>query len=294
MASTRKPMALLIHRNGRVRLDIETARFSSTCAIGTSCRSASWSTTTPSSRPTPWWARCSSSGWKRNGMSWPQTPPDSQRFCSRRPATNSKYPRPKGEEMVDLERGARWSLERLLLRYGDDGVLEHLSESPGGGPASDAAELANSLLSRQLYKPAASALGTAAAGDLHKKFGPKEKRRDLEREACEHAEIEHDWHLVLWIPDPDMRLKLAELLVNDGQGVAMFKDKSPRGSDIYEGHKDLWTISVFVHPSVPTEKVRAALAKLGREARGLLGCPFRRARRRSCRRPGASLRGQGL
>lgn len=162
----------------------------------------------------------------------------------------------EGEQLV------RWELEKMLLRHGDDGVLEHLSTMAGSERAG-AATLAKDLLDRKLYKLAANAAGAAAADDLHAEFGSAEERRRLEREACWHAEIEHDWHVVLWIPDPDMRLKLAELLVNDGKGVAKFKDKSQKGSDIYAAHKELWTISVFVHPSVTTEKTRAVLAKLG-------------------------------
>lgn len=162
----------------------------------------------------------------------------------------------------DLEKLVRWQLESTLLHYGDDGVLEHISGMDGTGRAG-AAALAKDLLERNLYKPAANAVGAAAAEDLHKDFGSARARRELEHDACAHAQIEDDWHLVLWIPDPDMRLKLAELLVNDGQGVAKFKDKSQRGSDIYAAHKDLWTISVFVHPSVTISQTRAALAKLG-------------------------------
>jgi HD superfamily phosphohydrolase len=167
----------------------------------------------------------------------------------------------KGDDGVT--RAAHWKLERLLLGYGDDGVLEHVADELGEGQVAASAALARGLLSRNLYKPAANVLRPAAAEDLFKKFGSTEARRNLEQLACKHAGIPEDWHLVLWIPDPDMRLKLAELLVNDGKGVAKFKDKSPLGSDIYSAHEALWTISVFVHPSVTIEQTRSALAKVG-------------------------------
>ena len=173
-----------------------------------------------------------------------------------------KYP--DSDQDDELGKLVRWELEKMLLHHGDDGVLEQVSAMTGADKAG-AATLAKDLLDRRLYKPAANAVGAAAAEDLYDEFGSAEERRRLESEACKHAEIEDDWHLVLWIPDPDMRLKLAELLVNDGQGVAKFKDKYQKGSDIYAAHKELWTISVFVHPSVSTKKTRAALAKLGQK-----------------------------
>ncbi|HMI80193.1 MAG TPA: hypothetical protein VK480_00240 [Solirubrobacterales bacterium] len=176
-------------------------------------------------------------------------------------APTFKYHLEKGEKVDPIERAARWELEELLLRYGDDGVLEHVADE--GVEPGTAAELANKLLDRDLYKLAANAVGPAGAEDLFAKFGKARARRELEKDACRHAGIVKDWHLVLWIPDPDMRLKLAELLVNDGHGIAKFKDKSPLGSDIYEAHKALWTVSVFVHPEVSTEQARSALAKLG-------------------------------
>jgi HD superfamily phosphohydrolase len=173
---------------------------------------------------------------------------------------------PGGEAQVGpFELAARWRLEELLLTSGDDGLLERLSQETGSASRRGAAELARALLERRLYKPAGSAVGAANAEDLYTQFGDKAERRRLEQAACAHAEIPHDARLVLWIPDPDMRLKLAELLVNDGKGVAKFKDKSDKGSDIYDAHKDLWTISVFVHPEVTLEQSCSALAYLGRQ-----------------------------
>jgi HD superfamily phosphohydrolase len=158
-------------------------------------------------------------------------------------------------------RAARFHLEDLLLTHGDDGVLERLREQ--GNISVPASELAGALLERRLYKPAANASDAVAADDLHARFGSHDVRRELEEKAAEHAAIAESWHVVVWIPDPRMRLKLAELLVDDEKGVAKFKDKSRLGQDIYEAHRKLWTISVFVHPSVsPTQRVDV-LAKMG-------------------------------
>lgn len=166
-----------------------------------------------------------------------------------------------GDDKNALERAVGWELEKLLLQFGDDGVLEHVAaegEDPG-----TAGEFATRMLKRRLYKPVAFASGSAE--DLFENFGSAKLRKELEQEACKHAGIKKDWQLVLWIPDPDMRLKLAELLVDDGRGIAKFKDKFAKGSDIYADHKALWAISVFVHPDVPTRRARSALAKLGQK-----------------------------
>jgi HD superfamily phosphohydrolase len=159
---------------------------------------------------------------------------------------------------------ARWRLEQLLLEHGDDGVLEHLHVGSGrqSAEADASRELATRLLDRALYQHAANATGAFAAKDLHKAFGTAARRRELERKAAHHAGLEADWHVILWVPGPEMRLKLAEVLVDHGEGIAKFVDYSAKGSDIYEDHKRLWTISVFVHPTVTEEKTRMVLAKL--------------------------------
>lgn len=183
------------------------------------------------------------------------------------------YPGEDRSKQDKLERAARFSLEELFRQHGDDGVLEHLAQLDGAPAYEDAAELARMLLDRRLYKPAANAIRPAAADGLFEKFGPGEERLRLERAAAEHAELDRDWHVVLWIPDPEMRLKQAELLVDDGKGITQFKDAYSRGSDIYDAHKELWTISVFVHPSVTRSQTWAVLAKLAKEM-GLLWDAF--------------------
>ncbi|HMG00290.1 MAG TPA: hypothetical protein VK560_03515, partial [Gemmatimonadaceae bacterium] len=127
------------------------------------------------------------------------------------------------------DRLVRWRLEQLLLTHGDDGLLERLSsENDHQDPSRTACrELATRLLQRQLYQHAANASDAYAAADLHKAFGSAEKRAELEREAAVHAGLSADWHVILWVPGPDMRLKLAEVLVDYGKGIAKFVDFSP-------------------------------------------------------------------
>ena len=168
---------------------------------------------------------------------------------------------------------ARWELERLFLTYGDDGVLEQLS-APGALPPQGSAarapveaskSLAADLLNRRLYRHAADAANAYAAEDMYREYGKAETRRKLESAAARHAELEHDWHVILWVPGPEMRLKLAELLVDHGKGIAKFKDYSSLGSDIYNSHRQLWKIGVFIHPNVTDKQSVKALAKLAQE-----------------------------
>lgn len=166
---------------------------------------------------------------------------------------------------------ASWKLEKLFLSCGDDGMLEHLSEIEvpdnieAQAPLAAARGMATDLLNRRLYRHAADAAHAYAAEDLYAEFGSAERRRELERTAAEHAGLAQPWQVIVWVPGPDMRLKLAELLVDHGQGIAKFKDYSPLGSDIYNAHRQLWKIGVFTHPDVNDKDVRAVLAKLAQK-----------------------------
>lgn len=171
----------------------------------------------------------------------------------------------------DVRRIASWQLEQLFLARGDDGLLEHLRDvDPGDDRELRATkELATSLLDRLTYQHVANADNAYAAADLHREFGGARVRRRLEAAAAAHAGLSRDgenrdWHVILWVPGPDMRLKLADVLVDAGHGVGKFREVTKRGEDIYEAHMALWTISVFVHPTVTEAQARAVLAKLSK------------------------------
>lgn len=182
----------------------------------------------------------------------------------------------KGPKAIDRWVTAR--LEDLFLSVGDDGLLEHLRDSnqahvvkDAGDPTRDgrrvgAAILAGDLLDRRLFKQAAKLKDakTAAAQDLYDKFKAPEERRRLERDAAEYAELREGWHVVLWVPKPEMRLKQAEVLVDHGDGIARLVDYSARGKEIYDDHKALWSIWVYVHPSITDEEKRWVLARLAK------------------------------
>ena len=175
---------------------------------------------------------------------------------------------------AEIEKSVKEELDDLFRRLGDDGILEFLLEQheehrelPRTDPTRDpravgVATLADDLLNRRLFKVAANVIGAHAARDLHDKYKNASTRRKLERDAAGYAEIDEGWKVVIWVPPPEMRLKTAEVLVDHGSGVAPFVEYSPKGSDIYRDHKDLWTITVFVHHSVTERQKREVLARL--------------------------------
>jgi HD superfamily phosphohydrolase len=174
---------------------------------------------------------------------------------------------------VQLRDGTTWTnvrttpspeaerIEDLLRHVGDDGFLERLADREANH-GDGVAELAAAILNRRLYKPLARTAGAHAAEDLFTQFGDLATRRSLEREACRYARIESEWHLILWLPPPTMRLKLAEMLVDHGQGIAKFVDYSDEGSEIYSAHRKLWSVSVYGHPRLSEPQRQAALARL--------------------------------
>ena len=154
-------------------------------------------------------------------------------------------------------------LEGQALRRGDDGLLEYLRDIGAGSPDSRLAAvrtIAGDLLDRQLYKPIARSddASRALATEVYGKFGGASERRQLEVEAASYAGLIEGWHVLLWIPSPDMRLKAAGVLVHDGRSVLPLHefDKATlkRGTEIYDSHQALWAVSIYVHPSVSERK----------------------------------------
>lgn len=160
------------------------------------------------------------------------------------------------------------AMETYFESAGDDLLLAkvvgpgHHSKYP---PGMVATEIASDLLTRRLYRHAADAAGAAAAEDMSKKFGAPDARRRLERLASEWAEVRSPGSVILWVPPPTMRLKLAEMLVDHGRGIAKFYDYSTKGREIYDDHMALWTIGVFVHRSVTREEEDQILVSLAQQ-----------------------------
>jgi len=166
-----------------------------------------------------------------------------------------------------IDDDVRGAIEERLCELGDDGLLEYLAglgreQCPDESIDGKARSLARDLLDRRLYKRAAQAKGRAARERIFELFGDRRKRRGLERRAAEFAGVSEE-QIVIWLPEPKMRLKIAEVLVDFGEGIAPFNEFSDRGRDIYRDHEDLWTVTVFVHRDVRDNGLEpAVLAKL--------------------------------
>ena len=179
------------------------------------------------------------------------------------------------ELYAQFEGVATRRLEDLLIRHGDDGFLEHILAQldadelqlheptlaffipplPGCFSAKrrrPLRELADGVQNRRLYKLCArSAKSTlSAAKTLYQQYGRPEQRRTLERAAARFVGLDDSWDVILWIPAPSMRLKAADVLIDDGGLIRPLKDYdekgAKRGQEIYESHERLWAISVFV------------------------------------------------
>jgi HD superfamily phosphohydrolase len=167
-------------------------------------------------------------------------------------------------------------LEHVFLSYGDDGLLEHILNStrqyePYSPKQKEdlnsrqraIVHLADSLMNRQLFKPIGFHSNRADAERLYVQYGggtseSRQRRRALEEEVAKFADLKHSWDVVLWVPLPNMRLKAALVLVDDEEGVTTLKERDKakggnRGNEIYEAHENLWSINVYVHPSVVDE-----------------------------------------
>ena len=185
---------------------------------------------------------------------------------------------PKAGKPATLEQQVRDRLERLFTTHGDDGLLETIAGQAALGRAGNprlaiVAELAQSLLDRRLYKRIGHCRYTPASDELFKKYAKddagRQNRRALEREAAAYAGLPCESHVALWIPDPKMRLKLAEVLVDHGDGVAPLQKLEALGrrsvSEIQDAHRQLWALGVFVHPEAKAdpEKREVLLSWLG-------------------------------
>jgi uncharacterized protein len=156
---------------------------------------------------------------------------------------------------------ARARLEELLLRHGDEGLLEQAVACglAGAAPGAELAELAAALLDRRLFKLVANSGGDVAAERLHDSFAAPAARRALEQQAAGAAGID-EWRLALWIPPPRMRFKEVELLVDDGNEIRPLQEfgwgQTQPLQELAERHRALWAVSVFVHAKLRDDRAR--------------------------------------
>jgi HD superfamily phosphohydrolase len=173
----------------------------------------------------------------------------------------------------------REQIENRLRCLGDEGLLDFLcglGDATEGVDDVDAlhkasADLARDLKNRRLFKMAARVgAGDVSPQAVYKRYGAPADRAGLEAAAQRFAGLDtEEPQVLLWIPPPDMRLKLAGVLVQQESGIAPFvtyeRSRSRRGSDIYDAHERLWTAYVYVRRDVDPKAQEIAAAYLGQQ-----------------------------
>ena len=151
----------------------------------------------------------------------------------------------------------REHLEEHFTSRSDDGLLEFLRDwgrSGTDGRRRAVGNLAEAVANRELFKRigrASSAADQANDRDIYQRFGPPDERRRVEERAAFAADLDPGWQVVVWVPKPGMRLKVAGVLVDEnGQITPLDTTKFPGVKEIYENHSNLWALNVYAHPRV--------------------------------------------
>jgi HD superfamily phosphohydrolase len=160
----------------------------------------------------------------------------------------------RNEAVRVIDERVRDLMEAEFTSRSDDGLLEYLA-TLGAGTADERLSavrtLATDVLNRHLYKMVGRTHAKTRNLALKKfeMFGSAAQRRELEREAARWADVQPGWKIVVWLPEPKMRLKVAEVLVEEGS-VETLATLSTESLAIVENHKALWAITVYAAPDV--------------------------------------------
>ncbi|HEX8688978.1 MAG TPA: hypothetical protein VF729_01915 [Solirubrobacterales bacterium] len=178
-------------------------------------------------------------------------------------------------DLGEVEEEVREEMEKHFRQLGDEGLLDFLAQLPERA-APDlprpllraSARLAEDLRDRRLFRVAERiGAGDVSPDDVFEDYGEPAERAKLETEAQVFAGLGAEPKVILWIPPSDMRLKLAEVLVQQETGIAPFvtyeRSRSRRGSDIYDAHERLWAAYVFVRRDVDDRQEKMVAAYLG-------------------------------
>ena len=179
-------------------------------------------------------------------------------------------------------------LERHFRFFGDEGLLEHMiweletkaATAPLDEREQGIYELARRIRYRDHFRLLGQASGSGVLGvakEKYDKYRTAAARRNLEREAARIAGISPAWQVVLWIPSPAMRLKIAEVLVQEdklirplARGMPSGDDQSPSGDRdaalIVDRHMQLWALRVYAPSELRTDD-----EEFKRKAKLLLG-----------------------
>lgn len=171
---------------------------------------------------------------------------------------------------------ARNKLEFEFSTRSDDGLIEELLRPPAGTEShlrEDARRLAQSLVDRQLFKAIGIASGDsnrAISHQVHQLFSKVDERRALERDAADFAGIQAQ-DVVIWLPNPNMRLKVAEVLVHMNGVIAPLSEVEARSSDIASQHERLWAVTVYAPQEIrKDDKAANAVLAYLRDRTGLI------------------------
>lgn len=158
---------------------------------------------------------------------------------------------------------ARERMEKLFTFFGDDGLLEHLIwqwtevAEPPNERVCGILELANRVRYREGFKVVGHTVGEGAkreASQKYSKFGNAGARRRLERYAARVAGVDPAWQVVIWLPSPEMRLKVAEVLVDDGESVYELGVHDRDAKQIVERHMHLWAMRLYAPTHIRDNK----------------------------------------
>lgn len=177
----------------------------------------------------------------------------------------------------EVRQAVRDEMDTQLLMRGDDGLLEYLRDLPNlpgsSGGSWDGSRrravgiLAHDLLNRRLFKRIARQRHISQSREAFcRDFSTPAARRRLEERAARFAGLDPAWHVAVWVPPADMRLKVADVLVDDGRETRKFVDRESeshnRGAEIPELHEQLWAVSVYAHQSVTDDQRLRLLVSL--------------------------------
>ncbi len=160
------------------------------------------------------------------------------------------------EAVNEVEAGVRGVLEREFTSRSDDGLLEQLSlsnQTADSRRRRGVGAIATAILDRRLYKLVGRAegeLNRAASEGVFHRWGAPSARRRLEQDAARFAGVTPRWHVLLWIPNPSMKLKVADVLVKANDWIGPLSKHESSGNQIVEKHMQLWAVSVYVPPEV--------------------------------------------
>ena len=170
-----------------------------------------------------------------------------------------------------LENETAAELERHFRFFGDEGLIEHLiwdlderSRVLQANGEADIDErwqaikvLAEQLRFREHFRMLAHAGGPEvipSARDKYEQFGSAEERRKLERAAAKWAGLDPAWKVVLWVPSPEMRLKLADVLIEDRGMISTLAARYDDARVIAKRHEELWTVRVYAAPELRADE----------------------------------------